>query len=349
MRTLQDTPPKIVENGKFHYGIFKSPFRILNILDADPLGLGGLTPRAVRKLRLKVWQHYAFVTPDFYFGTVILNAHFTANTFFLAFDRRSARLSQHRRMLMPRQAAVAETLFDGHSRVRAGGYSLDYFNHIDRGYHEIKVDIKAARGLPAVRGAVKVLENLDEVQPLIACLPLGKDRAMYTHKVVCPAEGELNVGGETVRIDPARDTALVDVHRATYPRHFWWKWANFAGFDSSGRIVGANLTDNLIKDQKNWNENAIWAGGKISLLGPVRFEFDPANTMKPWKMRDSEGRVELDFVPEAEKTEILNLGIIRTNYRQPFGKFTGFLVDDSGARHEIRSVFGVAEHMDSWL
>ncbi len=348
MRTLLETPDRIVENGKFNLGVFKSPFRNLNMLDADPL-MGGAAPRALRRLRLKDWQHYAVIHPDFYFGTVIFDAGITAKTFFFAYDRRTGKLHEQRRMLPPGAAKVAESLFDGRSSAKLPGYKLEYENHIDKGRHEIRADIAASKGIPALSGRFRALEDLSKVQPLIVSLPLGASSAMYSHKVVCPAEGELKVGGESVRLDPARDIALIDVHKAYYPRRFWWKWANFAAFDSKGRVIGANLTDNLIEDQRSWNECAIWHGPEISLLGPIKFEFDEADTKKPWRISDHDGRVELDFTPQGLKVEDLNLGVFKTHYRQPLGLFNGFLVDDSGEKHPVKDVFGVAEHMDSLL
>jgi len=349
MRKIQDTPPRIADNGKFNTGIFKTEFRDLNMTDVDPLSLGGLTPRPLRLLRLKEWQHYAIVHPDFYFGMVILNTHYTANTFFNVFDRRAGRLAEYKRMLTPNRAHVAPTLYGGRSFVDERGYKMEFRNDLEKGFHELSFDIAAAKKLPAVRGKFRILEDTSEIQPLIVCLPLAPNRAMYTHKVICPVEGEIKTGSETVVLDPARDNALIDVHKSTYPYHFWWKWANFAGFDASRRILGANLTDNLIQDQKSWNECAMWHGGTISLLDPVKFEFDARNTMKPWAIHGAAGRVDLKFAPEGEKKEDLNFGLIRTHYRQPFGKYNGFLVDDSGTRHEVRDVFGVAEHMDSRL
>ncbi len=349
MRQIQDTPPRIVENGRFTTGVFKTEFRNLNMADADPFSLGGLTPRAIRLLRLKEWQHYAIVHPDFYFGMVILTTHYTANTFFNVFDRRTSRLAEYKRMLIPSRAHVASSLFGGHSHVDERGFKMEFRNYLDKGVHELTFDIAVEKKLPAVRGSFRILEDTSKVQPLIVCLPLAPNRAMYTHKVVCPVDGEIRTGPETVSLDPSRDTALIDVHKSTYPYHFWWKWANFAGFDPSGRILGANLTDNLIKNQKSWNECAIWHGGAISLLDPVEFEFDPLNTMKPWSIHGADGRVDLKFAPEGQKKEELNFGLIRTHYRQPFGKYNGILVDDSGSKHEVRDVFGVAEHMDSHL
>jgi hypothetical protein len=348
MRTVKETPRSIVENGKFHFGIFKTEFRDLNITDTDPLNIG-LTPKPLRKLRLKEWQHYAITTPDFYFGTVMLTAHFTANSFFNVYNRRRGELAEHKRMLTPGRVKVAGSLYGGHSVVSERGYKIEYFNELEKGYHEIRVEIAAKQGLPAVSGTARVLEDTAKIQPLIACLPVGHNRAMYTHKVVCPVEGGFRVGSDTIKFDPARDTVLIDVHKATYPHHFWWKWANFAGFDPSGKIIGANLTDNLILDQKSWNECAMWNGGAMSLLNPVKFDFSERDTLKPWAISDDEGRVALKFVPEGEKKEDLNFGLVTTHYRQPFGKFNGYIVDDAGTKHEVRDIFGVTELMDSRL
>jgi Protein of unknown function (DUF2804) len=348
LRTVKETPQSIVGNGKFHYGIFKTEFRDLNITDADPLNIG-VTPKPLRLLRLKEWQHFAITTPDYYFGTVILTAHFTANSFFNIYDRKKGELIEHKRMLLPNAAKVADSLYGGHSIVSERGFKIEYFNELEKGCHEVRVEIAAKSGLPAVSGTARVLEDTAKIQPLIACLPVGPNRAMYTHKVVCPVEGGFRVGPDTIKLDPSRDTVLIDIHKATYPHHFWWKWANFAGYDSSGKILGANLTDNLIADQRSWNECAMWHGGAMSLLNPVKFDFDERHTMKPWEIHDAEGRVSLSFVPECEKIEDLNFGVIKTHYRQPLGKYNGFLVDDAGTKHEVRDIFGVAELMDARL
>lgn len=349
MRKVIDTPASIVENGKFHLGIFKTEFRDLNIADADPLNLGGITPKSFRRLRIKEWQHYAIIHPDYYFGTIILTAHFTANSFFYIYNRRKNELSEHKRMLLPQRAHVAPTLYGGRSSVKERGYSVNYSNDLEKGLHEIRVEIAASAGLPAVSGSARIIEDLSYIQPLVASLPVGQNRAMYTHKVVCPVSGGFRVGSDTVTLDPARDTALVDIHKATYPHHFWWKWANFAAFDTAGKLLGANLTDNLIEDQRAWNECAMWYGGAMSLLSPARFVFDEKHTTKQWTIHDEDGRVDLSFQPDGEKKEELNFGLIKTHYRQPFGKFNGFLIDDAGTKHEVKDFFGVAEHMDAHL
>ncbi len=352
MIDVKETPERLVENGKFHLGAFKKPFKIINSLDADPFGLGGLTPRALRKIRLKDWQHFAVIHPDFYFGTIIFDTGVIAKTFFYIYDRRSHKLSEHVKMLPASSVKLAENQYSGNCVARASGYNLEYVNRYSEGYHEITVDIAAARGLPGVKGAFKVLDDSSRIQPLIACLPLNSrgDRAMYTQKVITPAEGELTVGSELVRLERTSTSALVDIHRAFYPSHFYWKWANFAGFDSKNNLIGATFTDNLIENQKDWNENAIWLNGKMSLLGPVRFDFDPAKTSsKPWSIRDLEGRVELSFSPEGEKIEEMNFGIMKVHYRQPFGKFNGRMIDSGGTAIEVKDLFGVTEHMDSKL
>ena len=185
------------------------------------------------------------------------------------------------------------------------------------------------------------------MKPLVVSLPLGKNRGMYSHKVCCPVEGTFKVGDREIAPDPKRDTCLIDEHRGFYPRHTYWKWATFGVMGSDGKILGVQLTDNLIQDQDQWNENAIWSGGNLSLLGPVDFTFDLKNYMNNWKIKDREGRVDLDFTPLGVKEDMTNALILRMHYLQPMGTFSGSLISDDGVRHKIKDAFGVTEYHDA--
>jgi hypothetical protein len=45
----------------------------------------------------------------------------------------------------------------------------------------------------------------------------------------------------------------------------------------------------------------------------------------------------------------VNLGLVRTAYDQPYGLYSGTLVDSGGRRHTVEKAFGVAEdHVATW-
>ena len=108
--------------------------------------------------------------------------------------------------------------------------------------------------------------------------------------------------------------------------------------------LGMNATENdNYFDSEIWNESCIWVGKDISMIGGVHFEFDAEDPSKPWHISESNGRAEIDFYPDARKQEQHNLMIAKINYYQQCGRFRGWLVDDSGTKHEVNDIYGVAE------
>ena len=87
---FRSTPEAAVDsNGQTQFGVFESPFKCLNMADAD-LKLGPLaSPRAVRQQRLKEWQHYWIGNEKFFFGLAVVNAKLLKLSFAYFYDRES--------------------------------------------------------------------------------------------------------------------------------------------------------------------------------------------------------------------------------------------------------------------
>ena len=346
-RKAQPAPPQLVQDGQVNFGVFDAPLRSLNLLDYDPFPFSN-APEWLKKIRLKQWQFFLIVHPQYAFGMVIFDMGFSANSFFYIFDRSTHKLVGHKRIKMDRNVAIAENLWDGHCWFRDKNYNIEIHNHLDQGKHEIDVDIQAKGDAPAVQAQVTAQQMPGGTHPLVVSLPVRARRQMYSHKVVCAASGSVRVGDDEVVLDPTRDVAIQDEHKAFYPRHTYWKWATFGFPAGSGRTVGVNLTDNLIKDQARWNENAILTSTGNTYLGPARFNMDRHDIMKPWIIRDEDGLVDLTFTPQGAKLDRTNMGLLRVDYRQPLGLFNGTLTEGDGNVIKVRDVFGVSEYFDAW-
>lgn len=347
-RKVIKAPDSIVKNGKIQFGVFDMPPRDMNLLDADFLNLGGATPRFMRRMRLKQWQFFSVSTPEVAMGLLIIDLAFVSSSFVYVYERETDYLHEYSRMKFDNRRQLAAGLYDGSCFFRDRGYDVEIDNCLDRGFHELRVKADGARKSPPVTAALKLMQSEHENRPLVVSLPVGANRGMYSHKSVCPAQGVLQVGETEYEFDASRDTGLMDEHKAFYPRHTYWKWAMFGFIDRKGRTVGANLTDNLIKDQERWNENAVYCGGDISLLGPVSFRYDQRDMMKPWTIYTDDERVDLEFIPEGMKSDRTNALIVNMEYYQPFGVFRGNLIDDAGDLHEVRNVFGVTEYHNAY-
>lgn len=347
-RKIVQAPASLVDNGKINFGVFDAPLHNVNLADAALPGPLGPAPDWWKRFRLKKWQFFLLTHPKYSVCFIVIDLVYTSSSFVFVFDRERRKSFEHKRIKLDRKLAVPDNLYDGRCFFRESGYNVEIHNKLDEGLHTLDVRVGEKRGAPAVNVDANVLQRPGEIQPLVVSLPLGGGRGMYSNKVVCPVEGTARIGDEEITYDPARDTAVIDEHRGLYPRHTFWKWATFGVIGPDGKTLGVQLTDNLIKDQAAWNENCIYTGDTITLLGPARFDFDIRDVMKPWKLSDAEGRVRLDFAPLGVKLDRVNLGFFNMDYRQPFGRFNGALTDDRGTEYKIKDAFGVTEYHNAY-
>lgn len=341
MRPILDTPDQLVTNGRFNLGVFKKPFSKVNPLDAR---LGIPLPRALKNLRLKEWQHFGLANRDYYLSLALFNAKTLALAQVCIYRKADKKVIFHERKTAAWAFRLPETLFESRAEYVSTGFELKIENMLSEGHHRIEFHIQAKKNLPAVHGLFTFEENPDESQPLIVCLPLGKRTALYTHKFIGAVEGSLIVDDAVSVFSPQDSYGLVDVHKGYYPYVMKWHWATGGGRDEQGRLCGFNFTDNQVKDQESYNENCIWQDGRMQLLPPVRFAFNPDDYLQPWTIRDQNGRVDLTFQPEVVRTVDVNALVIRSKYRGPFGAFSGRIRPEDGEAAVVDGFFGMCEN-----
>ncbi len=269
MGGLMEAPDRAVVDGQVQFGRFNKPFRELNLLDAR-CGIPRLF--GLRRLRLKEWVHFALIHPDWYLSMAVVDAGFMATSWLHVFDRQKSKAFEHVRKLPPWKFHAPANVLDHSAEFETRGYRVFVHNHVENHMHLLQIEVSAQRSLPSVSGTVTPHEDPARTQPLVAMLPLGPNRPMFTHKSGGPVSGSLEIAGQRVEFTPNRDAGLLDFHKAYYPRQTFWRWATFATIDSSGNLLGVNLTQNVIKDDERFNENCIWHGNSLSLAGAARFD-----------------------------------------------------------------------------
>ena len=348
MVTRVPAPDRLVdESGQVTFGVFDGPLRRID-LDAARLR-NGWRPlaRPLARFRLKEWQHFCLDLPGFFGTFAIVDSKFLKVSWFHGVERPGGRGFEHGRKGPLLRTRLARELFDDRSAVHARGYRIEVENRLDAGEHRITVDIASKGDLPAVRGGLRCLHDLGRVTPMVVVLPVGPNRGMYSHKVPLPLEGELQVGDSTFRATPQDSQAILDIHKAHYPRHTWWNWATCAGRDAAGRLIGLNLTRNVNTDEEHLNENGIWIDGELHHLGAARFEFDKQRVLEPWRLTTTDGAVDLTFQPEGERCDDIDIGPIRSVFHQPHGRFHGTVTLPDGDTVAIEDLYGVCEDHDA--
>lgn len=345
MRERKETPERMVVDGEIvEYGVFKQPFLEVNLIDSR-FELGGRPAgRLARDLRIKEWEHFGIVHPDWYFGMVIFDAKFMSTSFFYAFDRKTGKFFEHARTGIGAPVRVARELWHGDCHFQHMGYQMQFENRLDAGVHRLSASIREKRGKPPVELDARVLEDLNRFEPLVVLSPLGGGRALYTHKTVCPVEGKVMLGPVEVELDPAVCVALIDVQKTHYPYRTFWKWATFGGHDKQGRLLGMNVCQNFIEDDEDYNENCTWVDGKIANVSAARFEFEECDVLRPWRVSTTGGELDVRFAPQGERHGRVSLGLVMSDFHQPFGEFQGEMLSADGSTVPVDGQFGLCEH-----
>ena len=347
MLDIKAPPASLVDaSGHVAHGIFDRPCPRANLDEARVDWLDWPLPRALARLRLKQWQHFALILPEAFLGVAVVDLGFVSTSWCFVLDRVTGAAHEHKRLGPILDLQVAGDLWHERSWARAPAYRVEIENALDAGEHRLELAIEAAPGKPAVEGSLRCAHDLAVNRPMVVCMPVGPGRSMYSHKVALPLEGELRIGGRKIAARSASSFAILDVHKAHYPRHTWWLWSTLAGRTAGGSVIAVNLTRNMNIDDDRINENALWVDGAIQHLGPARFDHDRAAPLRPWKVGTVDGAVDLTFTPAGERKEELALGLFRSVFHQPHGTYRG-TVRFAGQPITVDGFFGICEDHDS--
>jgi Protein of unknown function (DUF2804) len=158
--------------------------------------------------------------------------------------------------------------------------------------------------------------------------PHGSSYAWTRKQGGIPVAGTVEIEGEQHRLE-AR--AVIDDTAGYYARHTRWQWCAGVGQDERGRGLAWNLVAGVNDPPQN-SERTVWVDGAPHEIPPCRFA------------EDFSGVDELQFTAEAVRQSHQNLLLVRSDYRQPFGSFSGRLPGGIG----VAEGYGVMEEHDVW-
>jgi len=177
-------------------------------------------------------------------------------------------------------------------------------------------------------GELQVELALDEAGGIETVCAAGEAYAWTRKQGSVRAHGTVSIDGRTLPID---GYAVIDDTAAYYPRHTSWRWSAGVGTAQDGRAVAWNLVSG-VNDPPTNSERTIWIDGDPTEAPPCTFANDLSRVD------------DLRFEAEAERRHKQNLIVVRSEYRQPFGTFSGTLPNGIALSH----AYGVMEQHDAW-
>jgi hypothetical protein len=323
-------------------GWLRQPQLDCNLENAHFYGL-----RPLQRFRMKRWDYYAVFTPQRFFSATIADLGYAGNIFVYILDFASGELHEEglvvplgRGIDLPRNSTAGSAHFaDGHA-------SLDF--ELTPAGRRIKVSWPNFHGGRGIQAEI-LLHCPEEQESMTIVIPIGQRRFYYNRKINClPAEGTLRYGNAIEELQPDTCQGSLDWGRGVWDYRSFWNWASTSGFLPDGRRIGLNLGCGF-GDTSAATEDALILEGRIHKLGPVEYDYDSGDYMKPWRFTDREGRLNLTFTPFKERVATTNLGVIFSEVHQMFGRYRGQAITDAGEKIELSDLTGFAEeHHARW-
>ena len=171
---------------------------------------------------------------------------------------------------------------------------------------------------------------LAEEAGIQARCPHGRGEVWTRKQAGIAARGTLSLdGGPPLEV---RARAVIDDTLGYHARETEWRWSAGVGETSAGSAVAWNLVEG-VNDPRHGSERAVWVDGVPSEAAPVRFAEDLS------RVAADDGSAMI-FTPLAERSRHDNLLLLSSDYRAPFGRFSGTL--PGGV--ELAGGLGVMEH-----
>lgn len=188
-----------------------------------------------------------------------------------------------------------------------------------------------APGRLRIRDEGVLLElTLEEDNGIEATCPNGNSYVWTRKQAGVRARGTLTLDARPpVEIDAL---GVIDDTAGYHARVTEWWWAAGVGLGTDGTPLAFNLVQG-VNDPASGSERAVWVAGSPHEVAPVRFSADLGTIV-------GDDGSELRFAPEAERSRKENLGLVRSDYRAPFGTFEGDLPGGISLEHAL----GVVEH-----
>lgn len=331
------TKPKclIGPEGKPRFGHFDAVPNQLGVDNFDYRNAMDKPAGALAKyFDFKQFQFVSLFTERYVVGIAIADIRYLASAFCYVYDREQDTIVEQT-WLRPLgfDYKVSGSSFHGTCAI-AGKLSFDIHQgqwHVHARSRHLECDL--------------TLQPLTASLPLALCTPTGYSGWTYTQKHNgLRLDGKLEVNGH--QVDLSQAFAGYDFSAGFMRRETSWRWASISG-RNQGKIIGLNLAAGV--NETGACENVLWVDGERHLLGPIQFEFNRDDLTQTWRISSANDAINLTFQPLNKRSEKLNVGFLKSNFRQFIGHFSGEISDNHGIKHQLHQIVGLTEdHYAKW-
>jgi hypothetical protein len=335
----QLAPNKLINtDGRPVFGLFDGIVGSLNVNQYAYKTVMDKPASALSKhFNFKQFQFISVITPHYIVGLAIADIRYVGNGFCYLYDIKANKLTQTQ-WLRPFSMGCQFSLSPKQGRASIGHKQKGVVIDIEDGQWSVDINIADIQATLRIAPAPLSL-------PMSLCTPTGYNGWTYTQKHNGLAvTGQLTIHHESQPLQYA--LAGYDFSAGFMRRETSWRWASINAQTSQG-IIGLNLAAGV--NETGYTENVMWINGERHFLGSAQFNFDRHSNEDLWHITTNDGQVDLTFNALNHRSEKLNLGLLKNNFRQYIGYFNGHVGDNNGNKYHLDNQLGLTEdHFAKW-
>ena len=338
--SLPATSSLIDASGQPRFGHFDSPLADLGVKHFSYFNDMDKPASALAKhFHFKQFQFVSINTGRYIIGLAIADIRYVGSAFCYLYDVESNQLIENSWLRPPGFGyQMSPSPMQGLARIGSKGSCIRI--DICQGIWQVTIDT------PAIQAELS-LTPADKSQAMAMASPTGYNGWTYTQKHnSLTVSGNLHLNGKEESLE--RALAGYDFSAGYMRRETSWRWASINAHTPCGSL-GLNLAAGV--NETGCHENAFWLNGVRHYLPAVHFDFQRlgGNSDKPWHIYSDNGQVDLTFSRLNQRSEKLNLWLIKINFRQFIGHIDGIIRDDKNREITISNTLGLTEdHFARW-
>jgi hypothetical protein len=338
--TDNHTPTQLINaQGVVHLGDFAQSVREVNGREFDyRTPMGAAHSAWARRFHYKQFQYFGVVSDAVLCGCALAHTGYLGVAFVYVYCTQTRRMvSETFRSPLAAGLTMGTSPVAGESvwSTQGAEIRMTYREDSDKGRTK-SLSLRTPKGLHIAASMVEAPSF--EVRAL--CTQTASNGWTYANKVAgIPVAGTVQSALGTFDLTAVHAMGHHDFSAGYMRRETFWNWACFSA-QVDGCALGLNVSCGV--NETSYSENCLWVDGRLVHLGLAQFSFDRNDPQSTWKVRTSDGAVQLVFTPAGVHSERLNLWVFASRFLQYFGQFSG-TIRVEGKTIAIRDVWGFVE------
>lgn len=308
---------------------------------------------AANRMRIKEWDYYLVNDRDYALALTIGDMGYAALISASLLDfKAGSYITQSAMGVLPLgRLGLPRTSASGITRYKDKRVNMSF--EVAGGMRLLSVEFADFADGQALSAQV-VLDSEPRDSMVIATPWAEDDLAFYYNQKIIGmrAIGQFSLGELAHDFRQERSFGLLDWGRGVWTHDNTWYWSAAQG-RQHGHVFGFNLGYGF-GDTGAASENMVFVDGVAHKLGRVDFGIPTRDAeaptvgerfflLRPWHMTDDEGRLDLTFTPDIDRSDFMDFKAIISDQHQVFGLFNGWVRLDNGKRFKVVNLRGFAE------